>query len=660
VINKEKNIRSYSKQTFIQTNTMINKRKVMFLLSILISLISVSDSFSLKSSSSSTLSELQVISHQPSDVIAVSGERIRLKCTVLNRRGSCQWTKNGFGLGTDPDLPGYSRYSLDNTGDNCDLIIDPVLADDEAEYQCQIGPHSDVAGVSSDIVTVSVTHEPGVPYIVQAKYSDLIEVDAGEEITLECQSQGGKPGAEIVWRHGDGSKVEAEVMDIVTRMDDERTFRTSSVMKLIPETNEDIYCEASSSFFPIPRQSPSVKIRIKDQLTASLKFDKESLNVGDNVEVVCLVENGHSVVSYKWYLNNVEMTTEKLNMIKLENVAARHNNLMIKCEVESNGEKVAVEKPLVVNSPLKIVQHPGHVLVSVGDLVTLHCAAEAGHGDDISYVWTRVSDKKLLGVGQELRLKMTPDMEGDVTCTVISGDQIVTTTATLTLKQKPIMNISGEALQYTSVSSTFVITCNIRNFYHGSQVTWYKDNKKIVADETKYKLDQRLDDEHNMMQADLVLLNVEDIDFGMYKCEATNGQGQVSIAVELANENSGYYVISVVVNIFGILLVLGFIVICYVVRRKSLSNVDFMEEEKKKYHSNIFTGEQGIFDKLLAIKNPSFSIDMDFKLDNDDVNESSVLKKPNRLNRFYSAPNGSFLSDNSRDNTVISFVTDED
>ena len=82
-------------------------------------------------------------------------------------------------------------------------------------------------------------------------------------------------------------------------------------------------------------------------------------------------------------------------------------------------------------------------------------AAEAGHADDISYVWTRVSDKKLLGVGPELTLKMTPDMEGDVTCTVISGDQIVTTTATMNLKQKPIMNITGEKVQYTSVSSTF-------------------------------------------------------------------------------------------------------------------------------------------------------------------------------------------------------------
>ena len=136
------------------------------ILLVLLSFLSPSDS-----SSSS-----QVISNSLTDVTSVMGDRLRLNCTVPNRQGSCQWTKNGFGLGTDPDLPGYTRYSLDNSGDHCDLILEPVLAEDEAEYQCQIGPGHQVTGVSSHVVKVRVNHEPGVPHILQTKYADVLEV----------------------------------------------------------------------------------------------------------------------------------------------------------------------------------------------------------------------------------------------------------------------------------------------------------------------------------------------------------------------------------------------------------------------------------------------------------------------------------------------------
>ena len=33
-------------------------------------------------------------------------------CKVVNRQGHVQWTKDGFGLDTPRDLPGYSRYRM--------------------------------------------------------------------------------------------------------------------------------------------------------------------------------------------------------------------------------------------------------------------------------------------------------------------------------------------------------------------------------------------------------------------------------------------------------------------------------------------------------------------------------------------------------------------
>ena len=35
---------------------------------------------------------------EPRDVVFKSGEDLKLPCTVGNKKGACQWTKDGFGM----------------------------------------------------------------------------------------------------------------------------------------------------------------------------------------------------------------------------------------------------------------------------------------------------------------------------------------------------------------------------------------------------------------------------------------------------------------------------------------------------------------------------------------------------------------------------------
>ena len=46
----------------------------------------------------------------------------KILCRVINKVGKLQWTKNGFGLGTDRKLVGYARYTM-------------IGADDEGKVQ---------------------------------------------------------------------------------------------------------------------------------------------------------------------------------------------------------------------------------------------------------------------------------------------------------------------------------------------------------------------------------------------------------------------------------------------------------------------------------------------------------------------------------------------
>lgn len=79
---------------------------------------------------------------EPQDQTAIVGSRVTLPCRVVAKVGNIQWTKDSFGLGEHRNLSGYERYSMVGSDEEGDfsLDIDPVMLDDDAEYQCQVGP----------------------------------------------------------------------------------------------------------------------------------------------------------------------------------------------------------------------------------------------------------------------------------------------------------------------------------------------------------------------------------------------------------------------------------------------------------------------------------------------------------------------------------------
>ncbi|CAL4078468.1 unnamed protein product, partial [Meganyctiphanes norvegica] len=77
---------------------------------------------------------------EPAPQTAVEGSTAVLPCRVINKSGHLQWTKDGFGLGTERNLAGFSRYSMIGSNDEGDfsLSINPVLLKDDALFQCQV------------------------------------------------------------------------------------------------------------------------------------------------------------------------------------------------------------------------------------------------------------------------------------------------------------------------------------------------------------------------------------------------------------------------------------------------------------------------------------------------------------------------------------------
>ena len=266
-----------------------------------------------------------------------SGQHVRLPCSVGSIAGSCQWTRDGFALGTDRNLAGYSRYLM--AGDReevCDLSIDPVLPIDEGVYVCQVSGGYGVAPISSAPVTLTVNSEPGRPFIVQAMADRVMEVKEAEEVELQCESQGGRPPAEIQWWDGEGRRIVSDVTEHVMRMEDRKTFKTVSTLKFKPSAGQKIKCSAHNDAFPKGKVSDSLEILFKGQPRVEVK----SLEDGDSVKIFCNTNNPFEDTKFKWFINDVEIFDETRNYLEIQQFSKSYDKSRVKCSVKDEVVRV--------------------------------------------------------------------------------------------------------------------------------------------------------------------------------------------------------------------------------------------------------------------------------------------------------------------------------
>ncbi|CAH2098961.1 unnamed protein product [Euphydryas editha] len=78
----------------------------------------------------------------PKSLRVQEGSEAVLECAIGNLAGQVQWAKDGFALGYSSVIPGYPRYTMfgDRRHGVYNLRIVNVTLEDDAEYQCQVGP----------------------------------------------------------------------------------------------------------------------------------------------------------------------------------------------------------------------------------------------------------------------------------------------------------------------------------------------------------------------------------------------------------------------------------------------------------------------------------------------------------------------------------------
>jgi len=279
------------------------------------------ESRTLKKSKSSNEKEIPHIVTNPSETSVIRGERVVLQCEASPRSSvrSCSWSKSGTELVMD------SRHWLEG----CSLVIDPVQGTDEGSYVCSVKTSN--SQLESMAASLEVLVEPGVPSILEAREGDWVEVEQGEELLLTCESQGGRPHAELQWRDAEGQRVFGHVQEHVTRIGSSPTFKTVSTLRFNPLQPMAVTCTAHSEAFTKVASSRPLTV----QLRRKVEEEEVKVKIGANTELSCSHQGG----TFKWTLNSKEIEGETGNILSIEDFTADFDNSVVRCLQEKmNGE----------------------------------------------------------------------------------------------------------------------------------------------------------------------------------------------------------------------------------------------------------------------------------------------------------------------------------
>ncbi|XP_044759594.1 nephrin isoform X1 [Coccinella septempunctata] len=507
----------------------------------------------------STAAQQQYFRVQPRNVKVQEGGEVMLECEVANLAGQVQWTKDGFALGFSSVIPGFPRYSVigDRRHGVYNLRVSNASLEDDAEYQCQVGPARMHKAIRAN-ARLSVISPPSSVEILDHQVDTKIEIKENEEFHLECRVKNAKPAAKIVWYRGNVElnipNREDNTIEVPSVSGGRRItrFDTHSRISLKP-TAEDDYaeytCEARHEAL-----SPDTSMRASVQLSVLYPpgmpyiegyTEGETIRRGQSVELVCRSRGGNPPAQLIWYKNGeqIRMAYRTAGRVS-ENVyaftaEASDNKAKYKCEANN----IMSKTPLKVHVEMTVLFSPSHVTISgptearVGDPVPLTCTTANSNPP---------AEIKWMVAGRQVR--------NATSRTVISPEGGWITTSNITAVVEPnrrslVVICHGLNMQLTeNVVSTHTINVLyppsppfIHGYKEGSIIasgtvqkisctssggnplatlTWYKNDKKInsVTKTTDKSVTAEI----------TILTNVTDND-ARYRCEAANSATEIPL-----------------------------------------------------------------------------------------------------------------------------------
>uniref|UniRef100_A0A182SHI5 Ig-like domain-containing protein n=1 Tax=Anopheles maculatus TaxID=74869 RepID=A0A182SHI5_9DIPT len=480
---------------------------------------------------------------EPQDQTAIVGSRVTLPCRVVNKSGQLQWTKDDFGLGTHRNLSGFERYTMVGSDEEGDFSLDisPVMLDDDAKYQCQVGPgRGGTPGIRSRFAKLTVLVPPEAPKIVQG---DFMVTTEDREIELECVSVGGKPAAEITWIDGLGNVLTKGIEYMKEPLRDARRYTAKSILKLTPKKehhNTTFTCQAQNT---ADRTYRSVRLKLEVKYAPKVKIaviggalNGGRILEGTEVRLSCRADANPPDVTFRWYVGDELSEANHASELLIANISRRYHGTTVRCEVRNAVGKSEESVTLDISYGPSFRTLPQSVEADQDTTVTLGCDIDGNPPPDV--LWIHEPSDQVVSSATNVTLVVTPATAGRYYCKAsVQGFAEVEAEATVYLRGPPA--ISSPREQYGAVHDSAQLECVALSIPKPRHVLWSFNGREInVSSEPSAAEYRALDSPTpNGVRSTLIIHHCQREHFGRYNCTVINDYGIDYLEIDFVSKD---------------------------------------------------------------------------------------------------------------------------
>ncbi|XP_050715761.1 nephrin-like [Eriocheir sinensis] len=486
-------------------------------------------------SSPGAAGQSQAFRERPDSVQVRAGSDVFLRCAVDHQQGKAQWTKDGFALGFERNVPGYPRYQYSGEaalGEH-HLIIKGITLEDDGEYQCQVGPTANALPIWA-AANVTVMVPPGSIRVAGRREGEMVVVAEGEDVQLECVVGDARPEPSLAW-YRDGLRVDESEYTLQTdvRRPSTRRRLVSVTSRLtVRATREDdgtqYTCRASHPALQHPALPLAASLTLSvlhppDPPSITGYRTGEVLRAGERRTLTCRVVGGNPGPWVTWYwhqvLPNNTLRTQARKSVHLNDktsgdlrsrgvsvtqqvTASRTDDgAVYECRVTSD----QLSRPLSANVTLTVHYEPAQVRVSgptvvtAGQRFTLTCITSAAN-PPANLTWILDGEQ----VNTTKNIVTRDDGGGWVTSSELSSEagrasgvrmvrarceaqhleatDVITHTRNITVMRPPGQPVVELKAQRQVVAGSLVeFTCITKGGHPPPKVRLYKNDKELLG-----------------------------------------------------------------------------------------------------------------------------------------------------------------------------------
>lgn len=531
---------------------------------------------------------------EPTDRSAILGDTIVLACRVIDKAGTLQWTRDGFGLGSDRDLSGFPRYSMVGSDDEGDfsLQIGSVSLEDDATFQCQVGAVDGVKGIRSRSAPLTVFVPPEPPKIVQGEF---LKTTAGMTVELTCESHAGKPPAELTWLDGSGNVVTNGVEYKTEPLSDGKRANAALTWTFSPSREHDgktFTCRSENKALKQPMLA-TIRMEVKYPPDITLTVESDKISEFDDVRFHCQATANPSDIVYKWYRNDEIIAGDHTTELVLPRVTRNFNGDTITCEARNDVGTTKSTHTLNIHYRPAFKSAAETVAAEEGAEVALRCEVDSNPKPDI--VWRHEGSERVLARQPTLVIPaMRSSDAGRYSCrATVPGFPEITQDVHVYVKGPP--KVSSPTTQYGVEGEQVRVECIITSVPPPTRVAWSRNLQLVDIDNNQgYEIVK--EPLSNGLRNLLIIHNAAEEDFGQYNCSVWNQFGYDTRLITVRKQKNLPMVIILAGVIGGIVLVVTVtisIILC--LRKKNIvKDDDFNSEKKGKQSDSASSGDSDI------------------------------------------------------------------